>query len=105
LSESKQVTKSIANVPLFSIIILSIVCVFGLFIVGYDQGHIFSVVQGEQAYVDQFIHELTHDIRHAASWKKIIEQSSGYDNDIIHAAKKSISSQNLLLDSCFEEYC
>ena len=68
LSESKQVTKSIANVPLFSIIILSIVCVFGLFIVGYDQGHIFSVVQGEQAYVDQFIHELTHDIRHAAGF-------------------------------------
>jgi len=68
LPESKQVTKSIANVPLFSIIILSIVCVFGLFIVGYDQGHIFSVVQGEQAYVDQFIHELTHDIRHAAGF-------------------------------------
>jgi pyrroloquinoline-quinone synthase len=45
------------------------------------------------------------DIRHAASWQKIIEQSSGFDNDIIHAAKKSISSQNLLLDSCFEEYC
>ena len=45
------------------------------------------------------------DIRHATSWQKIIEQSSGYDNDIIHAAKKSISSQNLLLDSCFEEYC
>ena len=45
------------------------------------------------------------DIRHAASWRKIIEQSSGYDNDIIHAAKKSISAQNLLLDSCFEEYC
>ena len=45
------------------------------------------------------------DIRHATSWQKIIEQSSGYDNDIIHTAKKSISSQNLLLDSCFEEYC
>ena len=45
------------------------------------------------------------DIRHATSWQKIIEQSSGYDNDIIHTAKKSMSSQNLLLDSCFEEYC
>ena len=45
------------------------------------------------------------DIRHAASWQKIIEQSSGYDNDIIHAAKKSISAQNLLLDSCYDEYC
>ena len=68
MPESKQVTKSVAHVPLFSIIILSIVCVFGLFIVGYDQGHIFSIAQGEQAYVDQFIHELTHDIRHAAGF-------------------------------------
>ena len=63
-----QVTKPIVRVPLFSIIILSIVCVFGLFIVGYDQGHMFSIVQGEQAYVEQFIHELTHDIRHAAGF-------------------------------------
>ena len=68
MPDSKQVTNSVAHVPLFSIIILSIVCVFGLFIVGYDQGHIFSVIQGEQAYVDQFIHELTHDIRHAAGF-------------------------------------
>ena len=68
LSLPIQVTKPVVRVPLFSIIILSIVCVFGLFIVGYDQGHMFSVVQGEQAYVEQFIHELTHDIRHAAGF-------------------------------------
>ena len=68
MPESKQIIKAITNVPLFSIIILSTVFVFGLFIVGYDQGHIFSVVQGEHAYVDQFIHELTHDIRHAAGF-------------------------------------
>ena len=68
MSESKQVIKLITRVPLFSIIILSIVCIFGLFIVGYDQGHIFSVMQGEQAYVDQFLHEMTHDIRHAAGF-------------------------------------
>ena len=68
MSESKQVTKSIVSVPLFAVIILSIVCVFGLFIVAYDNGHIFSIVQGDQAYVDQFLHELTHDIRHAAGF-------------------------------------
>ena len=68
MPESKQVTKSIANVPLFSIIILSAVFIFGLFIVGYDQGHIFSVMQGAQAYEEQFIHEMTHDIRHAAGF-------------------------------------
>jgi hypothetical protein len=65
---SKQISKSITSIPLFSIIILSAVFVFGLFIVGYDQGHIFSLVQGEHAYTEQFIHELTHDIRHAAGF-------------------------------------
>ena len=45
------------------------------------------------------------DIRHTASWRKIIEQSHGFDNDITHASKKSISAQNLLLDSCYDEYC
>ena len=54
---------------------------------------------------EYFKQHIEADIRHAISWQKIIEQSSGYDNDIIHTAKKSISSQNLLLDSCFEEYC
>jgi len=38
---STQISKSITSIPLFSIIILSAVFVFGLFIVGYDQGHIF----------------------------------------------------------------
>jgi len=41
---------------------------FGLFFVGYDQGHLFSVVIGEQAYEDLYIHELTHDMRHAAGF-------------------------------------
>ena len=41
---------------------------FGLFVVGFDQGHIFSLVYGEQAFVDLTIHELTHDMRHAAGF-------------------------------------
>ncbi len=32
------------------------------------QDHIFSVVYGEQAFVDLTIHELTHDMRHAAGF-------------------------------------
>ena len=40
----------------------------GLFIVGFDQGHIFSLVHGESAFIDQFLHELTHDMRHAAGF-------------------------------------
>ena len=44
------------------------------------------------------------DIRHAASWRKIIQNSSANDK-LIEVADKSISAQNLLLDSCFEKYC
>ena len=47
---------------------LAIVFAAGLFVVGFDQGHIFSLVYGEQAFVDLAIHELTHDMRHAAGF-------------------------------------
>jgi hypothetical protein len=44
------------------------ILVFGMFVVGYDQGHLFSVAQGEQAYEDLWMHEFYHDIRHAAGF-------------------------------------
>ena len=47
--------------------ILSVVC-YGLFIVGFDQGHIFSIIYGESSFTEQFLHELTHDMRHAAGF-------------------------------------
>jgi len=45
------------------------------------------------------------DIRHAASWRNILENSSTDSNNLREIADKSISAQNLLLDSCYEEYC
>ena len=45
------------------------------------------------------------DIRHAASWRNILEKSSIDSNNLLEIADKSISAQNLLLDSCYEEYC
>ncbi len=45
------------------------------------------------------------DIRHAALWRNILEKSSTDSNNLIEIAEKSISAQNLLLDSCYEEYC
>ncbi|MCJ8305953.1 MAG: iron-containing redox enzyme family protein [Nitrosopumilus sp.] len=45
------------------------------------------------------------DIRHTASWRHILETSSTDQSDLIEIANKSISAQNLLLDSCYEEYC
>ena len=68
MSSPTQITKSKSQVPIFAIIALAIVFAVGLFVVGYDQGHIFSVVLGESAYEDLYIHELTHDMRHAAGF-------------------------------------
>jgi hypothetical protein len=68
MSQSKGITITESKVPIFAIAILAVIFVVGLFVVGYDQGHIFSVVLGEQAYEDLYIHELTHDMRHAAGF-------------------------------------
>ena len=68
MSELSQINVSKTAVPIFAIIVLAIIFAVGLFVVGYDQGHIFSIVLGEQAYADLYIHELTHDMRHAAGF-------------------------------------
>ena len=63
-----QSTKIINTVPKLALAILVAVFIIGLFVVGFDQGHIFSIIYGESAFVDQFLHELTHDMRHAAGF-------------------------------------
>ena len=45
------------------------------------------------------------DIRHTASWRNILEKSNADTSDLIEIAEKSVSAQNLLLDSCYDEYC
>ena len=68
MSYSIQTTKFFSVIPKSVLVVLIGVFSIGLFIVGFDQGHIFSVIYGESAFVDQFLHELTHDIRHAAGF-------------------------------------
>ena len=68
MSSPTQIIMNTSQVPKLAIIALAIIFAVGLFVVGYDQGHIFSVVLGEQAYADLYIHELTHDMRHAAGF-------------------------------------
>ena len=63
-----QTTKFINTVPKVALAILASVFVIGLFIVGFDQGHIFSIIHGESSFTEQFLHELTHDMRHAAGF-------------------------------------
>jgi pyrroloquinoline-quinone synthase len=45
------------------------------------------------------------DIRHTASWRNILEKSDIDTSNLIEIAEKSVSAQNLLLDSCYDEYC
>lgn len=68
MSCSKEIIVSKPSVPIFAVAILAVIFAFGLFFVGYDQGHLFSIVQGAEAFDDLFIHELTHDMRHAAGF-------------------------------------
>jgi len=67
MNQSKT-TITTSNVSKVTIAVLALVFGFGLFVVGFDQGHIFSLVMGEQAFDEMLIHELTHDMRHAAGF-------------------------------------
>ena len=68
MSFSVQKSRFFNTVPKSVLVVLVTVFSAGLFIVGFDQGHIFSVIYGESAFADQFLHELTHDMRHAAGF-------------------------------------
>jgi pyrroloquinoline-quinone synthase len=55
--------------------------------------------------IEYFKLHIEADIRHTASWRNILEKSSTDSNNLLEIADKSISAQNLLLDSCYDEYC
>lgn len=66
--ESRQINASKNSTPIIGIVALAIIFAAGLFVVGFDQGHIFSLVYGDEAFQEIYIHELTHDMRHAAGF-------------------------------------
>ena len=68
LTNTLQTTKSHSAVPKLAVSILLALFGIGLFVVGFDQGHLFSIVQGPHAFHDLYLHELTHDMRHAAGF-------------------------------------
>lgn len=68
VSSPREIVVTKPGVPIYAVAILAIIFAFGLFFVGYDQGHLFSIALGEQAFEDLYIHELTHDMRHAAGF-------------------------------------
>ena len=68
MSQSRQLSTPITGLPIVGVLALAAVFVAGLFLVAFDQGHTLSLIYGEQAFADLFIHELTHDMRHAAGF-------------------------------------
>ena len=63
-----QITIQTSKVPKIAAGLLLGILVFGMFMVGYDQGNLFSIAQGERAYEDLWMHEFYHDMRNAAGF-------------------------------------
>ena len=46
------------------------------------------------------------DIRHIALWRRILDKTPvENEEELFTIASKSVSAQNMLLDSCYEAYC
>ena len=63
-----QITTKDHSVPKLAAVILLALFGLGFFVVGFDQGHLFSFVEGSKAFDDLYLHELYHDMRHAAGY-------------------------------------
>ena len=73
LTNTSQITKSHSAVPIIAAAVLVALFGLGYFIVGFDQGQLFSIVEGQMAYTQMsgsvgYLHEMTHDMRHAAGF-------------------------------------
>ncbi|MBI3842455.1 MAG: CbtB-domain containing protein [Thaumarchaeota archaeon] len=68
MTRTHQIAKYKTGVPLIAVAILLAITGLGVFSIGFDQGQIFSIVFGEKAYADMYLHEFTHDLRHAAGF-------------------------------------
>ena len=68
LTNTLQTTKTNYSVPKLVAGILLALFGMGVFVVGFDQGHLFSLVEGADAFDDLYLHELYHDMRHAAGY-------------------------------------
>ena len=47
---------------------LASIVVFGLFVLVYDKGHIFSLLQGGDAFNINYLHDFTNDISQASGF-------------------------------------
>jgi hypothetical protein len=68
MSTQKLITIVAQSTSRMAAVALIAIMLFTMFIIGYDQGHLFSVVQGQEAFDGLWIHEFSHDMRHAAGF-------------------------------------
>jgi Probable cobalt transporter subunit (CbtB) len=68
MSTIRQITKEVSYVPRIAVGILVAILLFTMFMVGFDQGHLFSMVQGQPAFDNMWMHEFYHDMRHASGF-------------------------------------
>jgi hypothetical protein len=74
MSFTDQIVKATQGVPKIAVGVLLGVLAFGIFVMGFDQGQLFALAQGNPAdpanpaYGELWMHEFTHDMRHAAGF-------------------------------------
>ena len=68
MSNLKLMTKEKPGEMGFAVGILVLILIFTMFVVGFDQGQLFSIAQGQQAFDNMWIHEFAHDMRHTAGF-------------------------------------
>jgi Probable cobalt transporter subunit (CbtB) len=49
-------------------LVIGLLGLFMLYLVGLDQGLLLSLIEGQTAFDQNFIHEFVHDARHAAAF-------------------------------------
>ncbi len=68
MSSSRVLPINMDVSPRIAVGILLGILIMGIFVVGYDQGHLFSIVQGQEAFDTKWMHEFYHDMRHASGF-------------------------------------
>lgn len=70
--DTSQITKTQHAVPIVAAAVLVAIFGLGYFVVGFDQGQMFSILEGQSAYAQMngvgYMHEFTHDMRHASGF-------------------------------------
>jgi pyrroloquinoline-quinone synthase len=60
----------------------------------------------EDSATEYFRLHMEADIRHAATWEKVLDQiPEERHTEFLEIADKSLDAQNHLLDSCYQNYC